>query len=258
MTARTFLVRGLLIGLLAGFAAFLVAYGVGEPHVETAIALEKVNTAAEPAPVAGAVVEREQGSTEVSRANQSTWGLLTGNLAVGTVLGGFVALLAAMSVGRLGRFTAVQSTFAVTAFGFVAYSLVPFLKYPANPPAVGSGDTIGDRTVWYFSYVLISVVAALAAVAAARAGAASIGGLQASVAGVLGYAVVMSGVALVMPTVNEIGSFPGDTLWYFRLASLLTLAALWATIGIGLALVVNRLAAKDQARIDRRALAASL
>ena len=257
MTARTFLVRGLLIGLLAGFAAFLVAYGVGESQVETAIALEE-SSAAESLPADEAVVEEEQGNTEVSRANQSTWGLLTGNVAVGTVLGGFVALLAAMSVGRLGRLTAVQSTFTVTAIGFVAYTLVPFLKYPATPPAVGSGDTIGDRTVWYFSYVLLSVVAALVALAAARAGAARFGGLQACSAAALGYVVVMSVIALAMPTVNEVGSFPGDTLWYFRLASLLTLTALWATIGIGLALVVDRLATKEQVRLDRRALAASL
>ena len=27
-----------------------------------------------------------------------------------------------------------------------------------------------------------------------------------------------------MPTVNEVGDFPADTLWYFRRASLFTLA----------------------------------
>lgn len=258
MTARTFLVRGLLVGLLAGFAAFLVSYGVGESHVETAIAIEEANTGAATAPVDGAVVEDEHGGTEVSRANQSTWGLLTGNLAIGTVLGGFVALLAAAAVGRLGRLSAVQSTFAVAAIGFFSYSLVPFLKYPATPPAVGSGDTIGERTVYYFAYVLISVVAAIAALTVVRTAAASIGGLRASVAGVLGYVVVMSVASLLMPTVNEIGSFPADTLWYFRLASILTLVALWTVIGVGLALVVERLAAKDQARIDRLAFAASL
>ena len=130
MTARNFLVRGLLVGLLSGFAAFLVAHQVGEPHVEKAIALEEANASAEPAPADGAEssdASEEDAGPVVSRANQSTWGLLTGTLPLGTVLGGFVALLAAMAAGRLGRLSPVQSTVAVAAVGFVSYSLVPFL-----------------------------------------------------------------------------------------------------------------------------------
>ena len=38
MSARDFLVRGLLAGLIAAFAAFGVAYVVGEPPVRAAIA----------------------------------------------------------------------------------------------------------------------------------------------------------------------------------------------------------------------------
>ena len=40
MSARDFLIRGLLAGLIAAFAAFGVAYVVGEPSVRAAIALE--------------------------------------------------------------------------------------------------------------------------------------------------------------------------------------------------------------------------
>ena len=40
MSARDFLIRGLLAGLIAAFAAFGVAYVVGEPPVRAAIALE--------------------------------------------------------------------------------------------------------------------------------------------------------------------------------------------------------------------------
>ncbi|MEO9325308.1 CbtA family protein [Nocardioides sp. C4-1] len=256
MTARNLLVRGLLVGLLAGFAAFLVAHEVGEPHVETAIALEEADAAAEPAESAD-TDDADEG-TEVSRGNQRTWGLLTGTLAVGTVLGGFVALLAAAAVGRLGRMTAVQSTAAVAIIGFVAYSLVPFLKYPATPPAVGSGDTIGSRTSDYFLLVLVSVVAALAAVHLARTTAERLGGLGASLAAIAGYVVVVGVVAALLPTVNELGDFPADTLWSFRVSSLLTLATMWAVIGAGLALAVDRLAKADRAAAARRELAASL
>ena len=44
-----------------------------------------------------------------------------------------------------------------------------------------------------------------------------------------------------MPTVNEIGDFPADILWYFRRASLLTMATMWAVIGVGLTGLIGRL-----------------
>ena len=149
LSARAFLVRGLLAGLLAGFAAFLVAHQVGEPHVERAIALEEAGVASGSAhPDADGTHSHaeEDAGTEVSRGNQRTWGLATGTLAVGVALGGLVALVSAAVVGRLGRLTPGQSTAVVAAVGFVAVALVPFLKYPATPPAVGSAENIGDRT----------------------------------------------------------------------------------------------------------------
>ena len=41
ISARDFLVRGLLAGLFAGLVAFGVAYVIGEPSVNAAIAIEE-------------------------------------------------------------------------------------------------------------------------------------------------------------------------------------------------------------------------
>jgi predicted cobalt transporter CbtA len=249
MTARAFLVRGLLVGLLAGFASFLVAHQVGEPHVERAIALEEANAAAEPAPAADAAepAHAEDEGTTVSRPDQRTWGLLTGTVAVGLAVGGLVALVAAATVGRIGRLTPGQSTAVVSLVGFVAVALVPFLKYPATPPAVGSGDTIGDRTSWFFGYVLLSVaVAGLASLLAVRV-SEDVGAFAGVVGGAGLYLVVMVAAGVLMPTVNEIGDFPAAELWYFRIASLLTLVTLWGVIGVGLTGLVGRMHAATSA-----------
>jgi|SRR6478735_6628100 len=254
MTARAFLVRGLLVGLLAGFATFLVAHQVGEPHVETAIALEEAASAADE--TAGHTHDDE--GTVVSRHDQRTWGLLTGSLAVGVAIGGIVALIAASVVGRIGTLTPGQSTALVSLIGFVSVSLVPFLKYPATPPAVGSGDTIGDRTSWYFGYVLISVAfAAFSSLLAVRL-LDEIGTYGAVLAGTGVYVVAMVVTGQLMPTVNELGDFPADVLWYFRRASLITLTTMWAAIGIGLTGLVGRLYRQESAQMARRELAASL
>jgi hypothetical protein len=271
MTARALLVRGLLVGLLAGFATFLVAHQVGEPHVETAIALEEAGAPAEPDDLEhahdsdhhedAAGADRHSHDDEgavVSRHNQRTWGLLTGSLAVGVALGGIVALVSAAAVGRMGRMTPGQSTATVALIGFASYALVPFLKYPATPPAVGSGDTIGARTTDYFVFVLISVVAAVLCTMLARRLHAQLGTYVAVLAGIGSYVAVVTVAGQVLPTVNEVGDFPADVLWYFRRASLITLATMWAGIGIGLTGLVGALYRREVATTERRELAASL
>jgi predicted cobalt transporter CbtA len=272
MTARAFLIRGLVAGLIAGIATFFVAYWVGEPYVEAAIVLEQSAVAHEETPggashdhgagISGSSETPSHSHTDegavVSRHTQRTWGLLTGSLAVGVALGGIVALIAAGTIGRVGRLQPSQSTAVVTLLGFVAFALVPFLKYPATPPAVGSGDTIGDRTALYFGFVVVSVLAALAATYAAlrlRNRLDTYGGI---VAGTAGYLIVMVVAGQLFATVNEVGDFPGDTLWFFRRASLITLATMWGVIGVVLTGLVGRLHAVETTQAQRRALAASL
>lgn len=265
MNARTFLVRGLLAGLIAGLMAFAVAYTVGEPPIDTAIGLEEASAAEAPAePTVDeahthaegaddhphAATEADEGHTHshgdeeeggITRTTQKTWGLATATIAVGVALGGIVSLVAAAVAGRLGRLTVVGSTALVTALGFVAYALVPFLKYPAAPPAVGSGDTIGERTTYYFVFALVSVVAMVAVVALGRRLASARGAWTGVVVAGAAYVVVMTVAALGLPAVNELGDFPADVLWEFRISSILTLATLWATLGVALTWLLGRL-----------------
>lgn len=241
MTARTFLVRGLLAGLIAGVFSFLVAYSVGEPPIDTAIALEETAGAhTHEADAASHSHSDEEEASGISRTTQKTWGLATATIAVGVALGGIVSLVAAGVAGRLGRLSLVGSTALVTALGFIAYSLLPFLKYPAAPPAVGSGDTIGSRTTYYFVFALISVVAMVVVVALARRLAPRLGAYGAVVTAGTAYVVVVAVAAIAMPTVNEIGAFPADVLWEFRISSLLTLAALWGSLGVALTWLLHR------------------
>jgi hypothetical protein len=261
MNTRAFLIRGLLAGLLAGIATFFVAHQVGEPHVDAAIAVEEAHAAKETAAHADETQPghtHQEDGTVVSREDQSTWGLLTGTLTAALALGGIVGLVAAGVAGRMGRLTLGQSTALVSLIGFVSFALVPFLKYPATPPAVGNADTIGMRTGVYFGFVLVSLVAAIAATALAVRYAPRIGTYGAVVAAIAGYIVVMVVAGVVFPTVNEIGDFPADTLWYFRRASLFTLATMWGVIGVALTGLLIRLQAQTATTPQRRELAPSV
>lgn len=260
MSARNFLVYGLLAGFVAGFLAFAVARTVGEPPVNASIAIEEAGSAhshSDAADAAGAegTTHSHEEEAVVSRADQSTWGLLTATVLFGTAIGGVLGLICAFAAGRLGRLRPVASTAVVVVTGFVAFYLVPYLKYPPNPPAVGSADTIGARTAEYFSMVLISIVAAVAAVSVARKLASARDAFTGVAVAVIGYVVVMTVAGLLMPVIDEVpDAFPADTLWDFRIASLATQAALWGAIVVVLTGLVARAVRAEQARQARRDL----
>ncbi|HET8969909.1 MAG TPA: CbtA family protein [Candidatus Nanopelagicales bacterium] len=251
LSARDFLIRGLLAGLIAACAAFAVAYVVGEPPVRAAIALEDSagsghthgteagdEHAEAPAP----------GEVEVPRSLQSTLGLLTGLLVAGVTIGGLAGVLSAIAMGRFGRLTPRTTTLAVAAIGFVTVYAVPFLIYPPNPPAVGSGDTIGLRSALYFIALAISLIAAVTAILVGRGLATRLGGWHAALVGIAGYLVVMLVVAGLLPQYNEVpATFPASVLYDFRRASFLTQLTLWAVLGVVLADLVGRLSRRGSA-----------
>jgi hypothetical protein len=229
---RTLLVRGMLAGLAAGVLAFLWAHLVGEPPVRAAIAVEEAAAAT----TAGAGDE----APIVSRSTQETWGLGLGVVLFSVAIGGFLSLVFAMVYGRVGAMRARGTVLAICAIGFVAIVLVPLTKYPANPPAVGSGDTIDERTGFFFVLVIVALAAAVAAVRLGRQLAPRLGGGNALAAAVLLFVVLIGVAHLALPAQNEVrAGFPPQILWDFRLANLGTQAVLWSTLAFGFGLAAE-------------------
>jgi hypothetical protein len=215
----------MLVGLAAGLLMFVFAKIFGEPAVDKAIAFE------------GPADEKPL----VSRALQSTLGLLTGTIVYGVAMGGVFALVFAAVYGRVGharpRITA--ATLALVAFAVII--LIPFLKYPSNPPAVGNDDTIGYRTQIYFAMLAISVAAAVAALRLGRDTVARHGAWNGTLLAIAGYLVLVAIAMVLMPGLNEIPKgFDPDVLWDFRVATLGTHAVLYATLGLGFGALAER------------------
>lgn len=256
---RGLLIRGMLAGIVAGLLAWGFAYVFGEPEVRSAISFEEAKAAEEAPPVgsghdagaAGHAAAHEEEEEVVSRDVQSSVGLLTGVGVYGIAVGGLFALVFAVAYGRLGPFGA-RATAGLLAFaGYVAVVLVPFLKYPAQPPAVGDPDTISERTAQYFGLIAISILLAIGAAYLARQYAPRIGAGNAVLAAAVGYVVVVALIALALPSPETVpDGFSATVLWRFRVASLGVQAVLWATFGV----LFGYLAAK---LVERRPVAAS-
>ncbi|MFD9871195.1 CbtA family protein [Streptomyces niveus] len=241
-TVRTLLVRGMIAGVVAGLLAFALAYVVGEPSIDSSIALEESQSApahehgdAAPAPAEQSADESAEEEEElVTRPVQSTFGLATGVLVYSVALGGIASLAFALCLGRVGRLRPRATAALVAGAAFTTVYLVPFLKYPATPPAVGNPDTIGKRTTLFFLMIVFSVLIAVVAVIAGRRLAPKLGNWNATVAAGGGYVVVMAVACLLLPANTDAvkETFPAALLWEFRLASLAVQAVLWTAFGL--------------------------
>jgi predicted cobalt transporter CbtA len=218
-------------GLVAGVVAFAAARLFGESSVAQAIAVEGAHAAGH---------HTAEGPEVVSRSIQSTIGLLTATTVFGIGLGGIFALVFGALQGRVAlRARGLAGVLALA--GFVVIYLVPFVKYPPNPPAVGDPGTIGRRTGLYFTMLALSVLVAVLAVLAARALESRIGTWNAVVSGGLLFVCAAGLVSWAMPVINEVGSdFPAATLYQFRLASVGVQLALWTTIGLVFGALTDR------------------
>ena len=118
--------------------------------------------------------------------------------------GGLFALVFALAYGRIGDLSPRATAALLALLGFVSVYLAPVLKYPANPPSVGLPDTIGMRTSLYFSMLLISLGAMIAAGLLRGSLNKRLGEWNATLIAAGAYIVVVVGVALALPDVNEV------------------------------------------------------
>jgi hypothetical protein len=215
---KAFIWRGALAGVLGGIAAALFQWAVTEDQIRVALEIEAANSSG-------------RGDEMFSRGEQVFGGMLAAGLyglCIGVVFGIACAALWHTLPGRsvFGRAS------RLAAVAFVAWVLVPALKYPANPPAVGDPDTVGERTVSYLGLMGVSILLAyLAWELWQRLGARGLEGAErfAAVAGA--YLVAVTVAYLVFPANPDANGAPANLIWHFRLDSIGGNALLWLVLG---------------------------
>ncbi|MEP9392204.1 CbtA family protein [Gordonia sp. VNQ95] len=196
--------RGALAGLIAGILGFVFARIFAEPVINTAIdyesgrdeVLDALNQAA------GRATEAE-GSEIFSRSIQSTVGIATGIIGFSVAMGALIAVAYLVLMGRTGL-RAQYLSWLIAGFGFLGIYLLPFVKYPANPPAIGHDFTIATRGQLYLAMVTISLILLGLAVYVAHMLHSRIGTYRAVLVAGAGF-LVLFGIALAaMPSLGDL------------------------------------------------------
>ena len=225
---RRLLKHGVLAGAAGGAALALVLRLIGEGPIGRAVALEGAG-----------------GGEMFGRGTQQVGGMAAAVL-YGAALGAVFSLAYALVRHRLRTADDWRASVALAAAGFTAVFLLPFLKYPANPPAVGHPDTIGRRTALYLVAVAWSLVATWAGWRAWRALVAKGVAVPRAAPATVAVWVALAAIGLgVLPTNTDPVNAHATLIWQFRLATVAGAGALWSVVGM----VFGWLRARDGADV---------
>ena len=279
---KRLILRGVAAGGFAGLLAALFTRIMAEPVIQKSIDYERGRDAMV------SVLRKAAGlgpyppdPNIFSRGVQRNVGAPIGLILFGTAMGALSAVLFVLVYRRYGDHLKPRViALMIAGAAFLGIYLVPFLKYPANPPAIGHPDTIHARGNLYLGLVAVSIVSLIAAFFLARYLAARWGGWNATIATALVFIAWMAIVMAIFPALGHLHSnvvqygnvatetplplknahgqivypgFPADVLFKFRLYSVLAQIILWSTIGLTFGLLAERVVAPVTSRAARAA-----
>jgi predicted cobalt transporter CbtA len=232
----------MLAGILGALLATMFARAVAEPQIDRAITYEAAHSAHH---MASAAAEPEE--ELISRDTQKGVGLLTALGLYGAAVGGIFALVFSYGYGRFARIGPRSFALLLAGLAFLLIVVVPGIKYPQTPPAVGKHETVGVRTAAYFAMIFLSVGSALIAGRLRTTFSRSMRRFNANLAAVGSYVLIVLLGQLLLPRIDEVPSdFPATLLWHFRVASIGSQLVLWATIGVAFGWFAERTLAKQR------------
>lgn len=231
MKTSLFIIIVLISGALAGLVHGTVNFAIVEPYLDQAIGIENQNMF-------------ESGEAEdtpafwVEYEGYRTWqksGQILAGVILGTSIGALFGIVYALSRNSLPGSTDVKKAILLAGIMWFTLYLIPFLKYPANPPTVGDGETVVLRAILYLSFIAIS-------------GFGAVGFYQLSkkfksnkkLVALIGYVAFISSIFFVMPENPDEITAPMSLVNEFRLMSVLGVSSFWVSVGLILGLFWNK------------------
>ena len=231
MKTFLFIVIVLISGAFAGLIHGTVNFAIVEPYLDQAIGIENQNLFA-------TGEEKDTPEFWVEYEGYRIWqksGQILAGVILGTSIGALFGIVFALSRNSLPGNNDVKKALVLAGIMWFTMFVIPFLKYPANPPTVGDPETVVLRSILYLSFITIS-------------GFGAVGFYKLSqkfqnkrkLVPIIGYGIFISVVFFVMPENPDEITAPIDWVNEFRIMSFLGVTSFWVSIGVILGFFWNR------------------
>mgnify|MGYP003320309621 FL=1 len=236
MNAGYFIVIVLVSGFVAGTIHGAVNLAIVEPYLDKAIGIENQALFE-----SGEAEDTPQFWVEYNayRDWQKSGQLLAGGI-LGMSIGALFGIVFAYSRNSLPKGHTVKKTFVLAAIMWLTIFLIPFLKYPANPPTVGEADTVILRQTLYLLFIAIS---GFSAVGFSRLYKKL---ENKKYLAFVGYAVFITAVFFIMPPSPDEVTAPMDLVNGFRTMSVMAVTIFW----IAEAIILGALWQRYKTKLD--------
>lgn len=221
----------MLAGCSAGVIHGLVNLVLVEPYLDKAIGIENQHMFA-----SGEAKDTPQFWAEYYsyRAWQKGGQLLAGAI-LGTSVGALFGIVFGYSRNILPGNSFTKKALVLAAIMWITLYLIPFAKYPANPPTVGDPATIVLRETLYVSFIAISGFGALGFYQIYKRLKSR------KVVAFLGYAGLVGAAFALMPQNPDAITAPMDLINGFRAVSIVGVSAFWLSVGLILGVLWQKL-----------------
>ena len=215
------------IVLISGCLAGLIHSGLNlvlvEPYLDQAIAIENQNLF---------LTGEEDDTTQfwIKYYDYRIWqkgGQVIAGMILGTSLGALFGIVYAFARNSLPSKMEIGNTLSLAGIMWFTLFVIPFLKYPANPPTVGDSETVILRGILYISFISISGLGALGFYKLFKKLK-----IQKKIIPFIAYAVFITSVFFVMPENPDLVDTQLEFVNQFRIAAFITSSVFWFSLAI--------------------------
>jgi len=232
MKAAFFIIIVLAAGAFAGLIHGTVNFVIVEPYLDQAIGFENQSLFA-------SGEEEDTLDFQIEYEGYRVWqksGQILAGVILGISVGSLFGIVFALSRNSLPGNNNVKKALVLAGIMWVTIYLIPFLKYPANPPTVGDGETVVLRAILYLSFIAISGIGAFGFYKLSKKFQN-----KKKLVALAGYGIFISVIFFAMPENPDEITAPMNLVNEFRMMSVLGVSSFWVSIGIILGFFWNRL-----------------
>ena len=231
MKTGLFIIVVLVSGCFAGLIHGGINLAIVEPYLDQAIGIENQTLFA-------TGEEEDSPAFWVEYNSYRVWqkgGQILAGAILGTSIAALVGIVFLFVRNVLPEGNNVKKILVLSGLMWFTIFVIPFLKYPANPPTVGETETVVIRGILFVSFIAISGLGAVIFYQIYKK-------LQnKKIFAFVGYAIFISVTFFLMPENPDEITAPMELVDGFRSASFLAVSLYWLTLGFILGGFIEKL-----------------